>query len=230
MKVKFDHSEHVTDSINTFWFRPEHKVDYTAGQFIELYLEHPNHDDRGIKRWFTLSSSPSEELISITTRLSSETVSTFKQALWKLNPGDVVKMVEPMGDFVLPIDPSVPLLFTIGGIGITPVRSMVKWLKDNNQRREITLLYAAGKESELAFIDLFKQYGLRLETLVGASHEKTTAEFVEHHVRFHEQKPHGLMYISGPEMLVESIVEHLKQHNITQEQLITDYFPNYQKI
>ena len=230
MKVIFDHSENITDSINTFWFKPEHKVDYTAGQFIELYLEHPNQDDRGIKRWFTLSSSPSEELISITTRLSSEAVSTFKQALWKLKPGDAVKMVEPMGDFVLPIDPSVPLLFTIGGIGITPVRSMVKWLMDNNQKREITLLYAAGKESELAFIDLFTQYDLKLETLVGANRESTIAKFVEHHVRFHEQKPHGLMYISGPEMLVESAVEHLKQHSITQEQLITDYFPNYQKI
>ncbi len=63
MRVTLDHTEDVALNIKTFWWKPERPVRYTAGQFIELMLPHENSDKRGSKRWFTLSSSPSEDLL-----------------------------------------------------------------------------------------------------------------------------------------------------------------------
>ena len=56
-----------------------------------------------------------------------------------------------MGDFVLPKDTTLPLVFVAGGIGVTPIRSMVKWLTDTDQKRTIHVIYAARSLPEIAF-------------------------------------------------------------------------------
>jgi len=86
----------------TFYFRPEQPLSYTAGQFTELTIPHKRPDERGLKRWFTLSSSPTSELLSITTKFNNDKSSSFKKALFGLKPGAELTMAEPMGDFVLP--------------------------------------------------------------------------------------------------------------------------------
>src|ERR1035437_6534264 len=110
MKAVLTRRHHESDNIISFWFEPEKPMNYLAGQFIEINLPHPSSDDRGVKRWFTLSSSPSDApLVSITTKFNDKS-SSFKAALKNLKPGDMVDMSEPMGDFVLPKDPSIPLV------------------------------------------------------------------------------------------------------------------------
>src|SRR5690349_12906121 len=123
MNVIFDHAEDTADHIKTFWFKPEKPVKYTAGQFTEIYLPHDNADNRGQRRWFTVSSSPTDPMVSITTKFATEHGSTFKQTLAALKPGTPLKLADPMGDFVLPKDPSIPLIFVAGGIGVTPMHS-----------------------------------------------------------------------------------------------------------
>src|ERR1035438_226526 len=98
MKAKLDHIVHENDSktINSFWFDPERPLDYIAGQFIEMTIEHDEPDDRGIKRWFTVSSSPCDApLISITTKFSDPS-SSFKKALHGLKKADQVTISDPM--------------------------------------------------------------------------------------------------------------------------------------
>src|SRR4051794_22272390 len=131
MKAIFDHSEVITDDITSFWFKTEQPLSYTAGQFTELTLTHDNPDDRGLKRWFTLSSAPGGELVSITTRRSHDKGSTFKKTLWSMEAGHEVDLAEAMGDFVLPKLIQTPLILVAGGIGVTPFHSMAAWLADS---------------------------------------------------------------------------------------------------
>lgn len=196
---------------------------YVAGQFVELTLPHKNPDKRGTQRWFTLSSSPTESGLAITTKQANPS-SSFKKVLWGLKPGDKVEISSPMGDFVLPKDKSTPLVFVAGGIGITPFHSMIKWLSDNNELRLIQLLYAVNNENELAFLPLFKSYDLELETIVD---QKITAQKVTSLVSSVENK---LIYISGPEPMVESLVNQFKELGLRNEQIIGDYFPNYESL
>src|SRR3990167_2473682 len=119
MQVKFRQTRPEAAHIQTFIFDKPADLNYTAGQFITLTVPHPNADDRGSRRWFTASSSPTEDYLSITTKLS-QPGSSFKQALRQLAPGTPVEMLEPKGDFILPDDPTQPIVLVAGGIGVTP--------------------------------------------------------------------------------------------------------------
>lgn len=229
MRATLDHTEMVTAYATTFWFKPEHLVRYIAGQFTELYLPHNNPDSRGERRWFTLSSSPTEPLLAITTNFAKTESSTFKQALLHLAPGDTVSLAEPMGDFVLPKDPLVPLVFVAIGVGITPLRSMVTWLRDSGGVRDITLIYAVRSPDELAYQQLFAEYNLRFVPLVKnppstwkGETGAPTAEYILAHA-----KKTALVYVSGPEQLVEVLQHDLQATHFDMSRLVVDFFHGY---
>lgn len=232
MQVVFDHHKDEADNIRIFYFKPERQLDYTAGQFIELTLKHKNPDDRGQKRWFTLSSSPTEELLSITTKWADEKQSSFKKALWELKPGDELEMSEAMGDFVLPKLIQTKLVFVAGGIGITPFHSIMSWLKDVNEERSIKLLHAVRNEDEIVFQDTFNEAGLHVTTIVsnpssawGGERGRLDAEKI---IGLTEPDEDTLIYVSGPEPMTESLEKDLKKAGIKPAQLVLDFFPNYQ--
>ena len=156
--------EQIKENIYTFHFSPEYFQKYAAGQYIELVIPHDTPDKRGIKRWFTLSSSPTEQEYALTTKFSDSKASTYKKALLALQAGGKVKMSSPMGDFVLPKDKNINLIFVAGGIGITPFRSMIKWLIDTEQKRQIHLIYAAKQRNQTIFTELFSDYGVKDNT------------------------------------------------------------------
>jgi len=235
MQLTLDHTTKVAENIHTFWCKPSHGLRYTAGQFVELTLDHPNPDSRGTRRWFTLSSSPTEELLAITTKYDTLKSSSFKQSLFALKPGNTVISSQPMGDFVLPKDPATPIVFIAGGIGITPIRSMVKWLVDTGQQRPIQLLYALNSLQELAFGDLLSSYELQ-QTIVPSTPPKDwtgpsgrlNAQTIMQ--TYPSTNPSTLYYISGPEQMVESLGQQLQQNGIDKHQIVGDYFPNYSGI
>lgn len=221
MKYVFDHSDKLSSSITTFWFKPPKKIGHTAGQFIEMYLPHPNPDERGQKHWFTVSSSPTEPLLSITTKFAGETGSSFKRRLFSLKPGQEVEISEPMGDFVLPKDTSIPLVFVAGGIGSTPFRSIVKWLIDTGEERKIQIILSAKAADDFVFDKIFNQYGVEPAHLVG---ERLTGKEILELSGAHDGK---LFYVSGPEPMVEALVSELEASGISKDRLIGDYFPGY---
>ncbi len=221
MKATLDHIVHEADTISTFWFRPERPLRYVAGQFVELTIPHDSPDDRGVKRWFTLSSAPGHELVSITTK-HAEKPSSFKQHLWSLQPGQSVDISEPMGDFVLPKDDRQKLVFVAGGIGITPFHSIIQWLADTNQSREITFIYSVHNSSELVFQDVFNQPYIKIVERIEQPN-LTANEIITIAGGIDDKQ----VFISGPEPMTEAIVDQFKKLGVTQEQLITDYFPGY---
>lgn len=231
MNVTFDHSEATADHIMTFWFKPEKPVKYTAGQFTELYLPHPNADNRGQRHWFTLSSSPTDPLLSITTKFAPDHGSTFKQALQQVKPGTALKLAEPMGDFVLPKDQSIPLVFVAGGIGVTPIHSMIKYLHDTGEKRTVHLIYALTHIEEEAFEPLFKQYGVKLTTVVKEPSATYKGEVgtldPDRILQLAGDDGKALFYLSGPEPLVELLTKGLKNKGINKHRIVTDYFPGY---
>ncbi len=226
MKATFVRQNPVTDHIISFWFQPDQPVHYTAGQFTELKLPHEHVDERGDKRWFTLSSSPTDKLLSITTKFS-QPGSSFKRTLRQLAPGTKLHLADPMGDFVLPKDPTIPLIFVAGGMGITPIHSMIQWLTDTHDKRQITLLYATTEVDELIFLPLFEKYGLHLITL-SREHDGdkaliTAAGIID----MTRPTANSRLYLSGPEPMIESLVDEFNQTAISSDQLVTDYFPGY---
>jgi ferredoxin-NADP reductase len=231
MKVVLDHVEAEASNITTFYFRPEKPVHYTAGQFIELTVKHPRPDIRGIKHWFTLSSSPTDELLSITTKFAGDKSSSFKRKLFKLKPGAELIMSGPMGDFVLPKLIQTPLIFVAGGIGITPFHSMLTWLSATGEQRPVKFLYSVRNEDEIIFQDTFDKAGIRATIIVsepsaawGGERGRLSAELI---LGLEKPAEDALIYVSGPEPMVEALEKDLKRAGIKPRQLVLDFFPNY---
>lgn len=230
VKAHFQKKKFESDSICTFYFEPEKPLDFIAGQFIELHIKHPSPDSRGAKRWFTVSSAPFEKYISITTKINSSG-SSFKSALLSLKHGDEVKIIEPMGDFVLPRDPSIPLLFVAGGVGITPFRSIALWMAQQHEHRNVTLLHAVSTEEDIIFQDTFNGASIHSIHIVsnpsdtwGGERGQITAD---HILKIAEPAPDTLFYLSGPENLIATLQQDLIALKIEKSRIITDFFHNY---
>ena len=234
MKVVFNHRVDEATNISTFYFKSEQPVRYTAGQFIELTLDHENPDDRGIKRWFTLSSSPTDELISITTKFTDNNGSSFKSALKNLAPGAELKMSEPLGDFVLPKLVQTPLVFVAGGIGITPFHSIFSWLAATHQTRPIHFIYGVRNEDEIVFQDTISRAGITPTIVVsqpsefwGGERGQITAELI---LGLGKITDDTLIYTSGPNPMVNSVIKGLKAVGIQKHQIVMDGFSGYCEI
>lgn len=220
MKLSFVKMALESENVWSLYFRPEHKIRYVAGQFVEITIPH-DHDERGKMHWFTISSSPTDELIRITTRKPSGRSSSFKKQLFSLKPGDQVDSSSPMGDFVLPKDESIPLVFIAVGIGITPYISIIRYLEETDQIRNIQLLYRVKDTGDYPFKDVLENYpGIKLTT---TSEHLTVASINQ----LAEIKKSSLVYLAGPEEIVEKLTKDLINNPLPSESIVTDYFPGY---
>lgn len=210
-------------SIMTFQFLPETSFHFVPGQYMEWTLPHPNPDQRGLRRFFTISSSPTEKFIAITTKFppKGKQTSTFKQALKALKQSRSMQAFGPDGNFVLP-DKKQKLAFIAGGIGVTPFRSIVKYLLDTGERWNIILLYSASKKSEFVFKDVFekaqKQGWLKVNYLT----KRIDEEEIKKGVKDWQQR---IFYVSGPEPMVRGVSKILQAMGV--KEIRHDYFPGY---
>lgn len=234
MKAIFDHSQDEAANIRTFFFKTEKPVHYTAGQYTELTLPHLHPDNRGIKRWFTLSSPPGQDFVTITTKFADKQGSSFKKALRRLKPGTEVDLAEPMGDFVLPKLIQTPLIFVAGGIGLTPFHSICEWLAGTNEIRPIKFLYGVRSEDEIIFEETFQKIGVEPTVVVGEASPawggergQLNAELI---LGLEQPSDDTLVYLSGPEPMVQALAKDLHKAGVKKSQLVTDEFPNYTAI
>jgi stearoyl-CoA 9-desaturase NADPH oxidoreductase len=123
--------------------------DYQPGQYMGIGLL-----VNGRWRWrsYSLTSSPAatSDTVAITVKAMPEGfLSTHLVA--GVEPGTIVRLAAPQGNFVLP-DPAPPsILFLTAGSGITPVMSMLRTLMRRNQIADITHLHSAPTEADVMF-------------------------------------------------------------------------------
>ncbi len=223
MKAHFVKKQPEGEDITTFYFEPEQPIDFIAGQFIELRLPITSPDPRDTKRWFSISASPTEPFIAITTRIPTTSPSVFKRALQMLKVSDSIDISQAMGDFVLPKDHTIPLLFIAAGIGITPFRSITKWLIDSSDQRQVTILQAINKPGDAIFRDVFEAYDCKYTTLIS---DRLTAKIIRSHIHSNKTK----LYIAGPEPMVEELSKAMIDSGYPASLVAGDYFPGYDAI
>src|SRR5690606_20281999 len=126
---------------------------YTAGQFGDItLLNPPRTDDEGNTRGFSLASAPYENFLMMATRLRD---SAFKQVLKDLPVGTEIKLDAPYGDFTLHKTESTPAVFIIGGIGVTPIRSIIAQATHDKTGHKLTLIHANKTPKDAPFANDF---------------------------------------------------------------------------
>lgn len=139
-----------------------------------------------------------------------------------------------MGDFVLPKLDQTPLVFVAGGIGLTPFHSIAKWLIDTKQRRNIRLFYAVNTEDDIIFQDDFEAAGISASVIVGNPSDawgglrgRLDPETI---LGIEKPSDDTLMYLSGPEPMLEALENALEERGVDKRQIVTDFFPGYQSL
>lgn len=177
-------------------------IAYKAGQFITLIF---NHRSEEIRRSYSLSSSPDEQLLSITIkRISNGEISRFM--LTKINVGDVLNALAPAGRFTVNnYGEDKPILFFAGGSGITPVFSQLKYILNRPGKSMLTLIYSNQSAADVLFKDALNalqvQYPARFNIIYLLSSEanRLNADKVEEFTRQTvEDLAKAEFYLCGP--------------------------------
>jgi len=159
IRLDFMGREKLTPTSWELSFRPQRPVAFRAGQYMELTIPHRGADSRGLRRIFSIASSPSEDGVIRFGLNTAEKSSSFKSALIALEPGEIVSATSVGGDFLLPRDATRNLLFVAGGIGITPFISQLEHLSKTDDARDVVVLYSASSPDELAYKDRLNDLG-----------------------------------------------------------------------
>jgi len=228
----------VASDTAEFEFVPDQAINYKPGQYMEFTLPHPGSDNRGVRRYFTLSSSPTEKNIKIGVKFYEES-STYKTALIDIKNSTPIVAAQLAGDFTLPNDKTKKLLFIAGGIGVTPFRSMIKYLIDNNDKRDIVMLYSANSVKQLAYIhdleDARNKLGIKVHYVVSGRDQNLPDDEYYATGRINNQLIRSYVpdcddrkiYISGSHPMVESLQESLPHIGVKFNNIKVDYFPGY---
>lgn len=228
LKLYFDKKVKLTESSYDFIFKSKEKLNFKPGQYLEWTLGSKKPDIRGTRRYFTISSSPTEQGVKIAIKLPEGKTSTFKQELMELKKGDKIIGSQLAGDFILPENEKEKLVFITGGIGITPFRSMIKYLIDTNQKRDIFLMYAEKNVNEFVYKDIFSKAidkGI-LKVVYYESDKKghMTADVIKEKIIDYKERT---FYLSGPHAMVTSFEDGLAKIGIERKRIKVDYFPGY---
>jgi glycine betaine catabolism B len=224
----------LAPDVMEFIFHPQPGLTFAPGQYMEFTLGHAGVDSRGNRRYFTLASSPTENQVRLGVRFSARG-SSYKQALARLDGRTPLLGGQLGGDFTLPADPGRKLVFIAGGIGITPFRSMLKYLADTGQRRDILLLYANRGAEDIVYQDVLGEAQARVGARViytltdpaRAPHGwrgalgRVDARFIAAVAPDYRER---WFYLSGPPHMVRETAAALRALGVPRRQIKRDYF------
>jgi ferredoxin-NADP reductase len=225
--------EQTANATYDFVFRPDRKLTFRPGQYLEWTLAVKHPDNRGNRRSFTVASAPTEDEIRLGVKFYPE-ASAFKRSLAAMQPGDKIYAAQPAGNFVLPRNPSAKLAFIAGGIGITPFRSMLQHLLDRGERREVVLLYGNAMIADIAYTEVLEraERELGVKTVYAVAAEPAPApgmhsgfidaELIRRQVPDFKERT---FYLSGPHAMVVLFKRTLRDMGVPRFRIKTDFFP-----
>jgi ferredoxin-NADP reductase len=150
-KTRLQKKEEIADGTMAFHFEKPEGFAFKAGQFGDFTLMDPAETDaEGNIRGFSLASAPYEGDLMFATRMRD---TAFKRVLKTMETGTEVSMDAPYGSFTLHNNSSIPAVFLTGGIGVTPVRSIVLQAAHDNLPHKIFLFDSNRKPEDSAFLN-----------------------------------------------------------------------------
>ena len=211
--------------VATFRFERPEGYEYRAGQWLRLTLNTANGPET---KTFTHSSAPADPHLEITTRLSG---SPFKQALAALAEGDAVEISGPGGRLSLPEGAS-RLAFLVGGVGVTPARSLLRDCGQQGRRFDDALVIFGNRDQRCApFLEeltALDDIGVRVVPVYETAGSDwvgergfVTAEMVRRHVDPSDGRP---FVVAGPPVMVGAMEAVLDELGIDHKRRIIERF------
>lgn len=219
-----------TSNVTSFRFPRPTELDYKPGQFLFVTIK---ADGKELAKHFSFSSSPTEkEYIEFTKKFTD---SEYSAGLKALKVGDWARIEAPFGSFTFEGEfEKIGMLG--GGIGITPLRSIIKYCTDKQLKTKITLLYGCRTENDIAFRKEFEemQNQNRNFKVVFTLNEGNpnwngnvgfiTADMVRREIPDYRDT---IFYTCGPPPMVEVMEKLVESLGLPKKQLKREYFSGY---
>lgn len=234
-EIEFLKKEKESLDAFSFYFKRPKNFNFISGQYLKLFLEIKNPDERGSSRYFTISSSPTDkEYLTITTRIIK---SSFKLKLNSLNTGEKLIISGPIGYFDFDSENSSENIFIAGGIGVTPYHSILRYIDAKKIISKIILFASFASKEDVLFFDEFKKieksnskikivYSLTKEKNLYPDFEtgRITLDMIKKYVQDYNKSK---FFITGSYAMVEAAFEMIRDSGTPEENIFKEDFPGY---
>ena len=197
---------------------------YQPGQYISVRVKLPN-EEYIMNRQYTLSQANAEEGYRISVKRENEhspngKVSNFIHDV--LQVGDIVEVSAPAGVFVLE-NTTAPITFISGGIGVTPLNSMLQSLADD-AANEVHFIQCARNEKVVAFSDDIEE---KINALPNATYTALYSDddnLITKELLAQRVTEDTDVYVCGPVGFMEAVLNHLHEIGIADEKIHYEFF------
>ena len=154
-----------SEVITSFYLQPKDGKGiptFTPGQYISIRVKISGEEYTHIRQ-YSLSDSPKKEYYRISVKKetsSSEHIPNGKVSTYlhdTIQEGDTLEVTAPAGDFVLDVESTEPVVLLSGGVGITPMISMLNTIASKQPNRKVTFVHAAINSTTHAMHDHVKE-------------------------------------------------------------------------
>jgi ferredoxin-NADP reductase len=197
--VKLVEIKNEYDSVFTYGFTSEKKITWTAGQYVHLIAPTLPVNKTNVKH-MSFASTQDEKIILFSMDLSSQSI--YKRQFAQLALGDTVSFFKIKGHFVL--DPAAShVVFIAGGIGVTPIRSLLVDIVKRGLPVNWQLIHVA-RGAHLYDAEL-TSFGGNQTRINRAGLETAVANAAA------SSPSHALYYVSGSDRFVQAVIGQLGQ-------------------
>lgn len=235
--VKLESRQEIAYGTMAFHFEKPRGFVYKAGQSGDFTLINPPETGvEGNTRAFTLASAPYETSIMVATRMRD---TAFKRVLKTMELGSEITMDASFGSFTLHSDDTIPAVFLAGGIGVTPMRSMILQATHDKRRHKIVLLYSNRSPEDAPFLDDLTRAQqenpnftlVATMTEMERSSRKWSGEtgFINEAMLTKAVPDLGrpIFYLSGPRGMVAAMRTMLENAGVKDDKIRTEEFSGY---
>jgi predicted ferric reductase len=223
-----------THDVWTVEFEPpegEEPMDYAPGQFhfVTLYRGDDRYD--GEEHHFTISSSP---VRGDTHTSSIKSVGDFTSTIGETEAGDRAMIQGPYGRFSYAVNaPDDRYLFIAGGIGITPIMSMLRHMRDTEADVDVTLIYGNKTQSDIVFRDELDEIAAGETPRLSVTHVLSEEEWdgPTGHVdggaiadAAGEDLSEHSVYVCGPPPMMDEVISTVLEMGAPEDRLYNERF------
>lgn len=234
-----------SEVITSFYLQPKDGKGiptFTPGQYISIRVKIAGEEYTYIRQ-YSLSDSPEKEYYRISVKKetsSSEHIPNGKVSTYlhdSIQEGDTLEVTAPAGDFVLDVESTEPVVFLSGGVGITPMISMLNTIATQQPNRKVTFIHAAINGTTHAMHEHVKELSNQSENIeYYLCYEKPT----EKDLLNKEYTKEGYMdlpwidsivkdknasfYFCGPIPFMKTVNNTLKELGISSDKIYFEFF------
>lgn len=197
---------------------------YQPGQYISVCVKIPN-EEYLMNRQYTLSQANAEEGYRISVKRETDHTPNGKVSNFihdTLQVGDMVDVSAPAGVFVLK-ESSAPITFISGGIGVTPLNSMLQSLS-NDAANEVNFIQCARNEKVVAFSDDIQA---KVNTLPNSSYTALYSDegkLITKELLAEKVADNADVYVCGPVEFMEAVIKNLHEIGVADEKIHYEFF------